>query len=116
MIPFSFSDSGGIQQVLFTGFSQPLGKLAVIDFKTSKGFYDGYDMQIAAYAYAYAENTGREADEIGILRLDKLTGEPFYKDYTKKREAAFDTFCFLLQFYYRYKKRRLKNNPFVGEK
>ena len=31
MVPLSLSDSDGIQQVLLTGFSQTLGKLAVID-------------------------------------------------------------------------------------
>jgi len=40
------------------------GKICVIDFKSSKGFYDGYDEQIAAYRCA--------SDEMGFMFEDSL--------------------------------------------
>lgn len=109
------------------------GGLYVIDFKSSKGFYDGYDMQIAAYRYAREnlnEETGKvqvtsrtgeyeeeyssvKIDGMGVLRLDKETGLPEWKDYSKNYEQKLDAFKFLIGFYYRQKNRRLKDNPIV---
>jgi len=81
-----------------------------IDFKSSKGFYDGYDKQISAYKYADGEYPDAG---IGVLRLDKETGIPEWKDYSKKYDKAINSFHKLVDFYYSDKKRRLKNNPFV---
>lgn len=86
------------------------GKVMLIDFKTSKAFYDDeMGMQVAAYALAYTKKTGEVVDEIGVLRLDKITGTPFYKSYTKKRKVYEKSFLLLLDYYYTIKKRRLKN-------
>lgn len=91
------------------------GRLMTVDFKTSKRIYDEYAMQIAAYDYAVEEMTGIKSDGVGVLRLDKETGIPEWKDFTKKRERSLHSFLALLQFYYLQKDRRLKNNPFVKE-
>jgi hypothetical protein len=92
------------------------GKVYVVDFKSSKGFYDGYDLQLAAYRLAFEGMMTDEDDYniegMGILRLDKETGVPEwkeYRDYTRKRQA----FLALLEFYYKVKKRRLKGNRHV---
>lgn len=103
------------------------GKVNCIDFKSSKGFYDGYDMQVIAYKYAresmswkydikghtgdiVKEYSPIEIDGCGVLRLDKITGKPEYKDYTKDMNVKYTAFLYLLSFYYIYKKRKLKNN------
>jgi len=101
-----------------------------IDFKSSKGFYDGYDMQVAAYTKARNSMSGKykiktlessyekeyskiDIKHCGVLRLDKLTGEPEFKDYTKTLDQKAKAFNYLLDFYYMYKKRRLKHNKRV---
>lgn len=51
------------------------GKLCVIDFKTSSGFWDEYRFQTAAYQCAAEEEGSKyDADRI-IARFDKNTGE-----------------------------------------
>ncbi len=87
-------------------------KKYLIDFKSSKGFYDGFDMQLAAYRVGAAEN-GEHTEGCGILRLDKETGLPEWKDYTNKQDQAEAAFLALLRFFYLQKNRRLKNNPFI---
>lgn len=52
------------------------GALAVVDWKTSNGVYVEYILQIAAYAVAYLEETGRKVDKAILIRLDKITGIP----------------------------------------
>jgi len=108
-----------------------------IDFKASKGFYDGYGKQIASYKYAresFEKSTSLDIatkmkddkivefthiinpikiDGIGILRLDKETGQPEWKDYTKHYDRKIESFLSLLDYYYKDKKRRLKNNKRV---
>ena len=91
------------------------GHLYLIDFKTSKGFYDDYKKQLAAYREAYNYSFGYSIENIGCLRLDKDTGECEWKDYTKGADKAFDAFTSLLGFYYKDKKRRLNNNPRAKE-
>jgi hypothetical protein len=87
-------------------------KKYLIDFKSSKDFYDGFDMQLAAYRIGAAE-LGEQTEGCGILRLDKATGVPDWKDYTDKQDAAQAAFLALLRFYYLQKNRRLKNNPHI---
>ena len=87
------------------------GRLTILDFKTSKGFYDGYELQLTGYRIAYMSNQDSFFDtnkpDLGILRLDKKTGLPEYKDYTNLYKP--EAFNYLVNFYYAYKKRRLKN-------
>jgi hypothetical protein len=71
------------------------GKMTVIDFKTSKAFYmDQYGPQIAAYRSV----VGAEAS--GILRLDKTTGLPEYKDFSKRYKKDLAVFQAMVNLYY----------------
>jgi hypothetical protein len=55
------------------------GKLAVIDFKTSKSVYAEYQLQVAAYMHALNE-MGHERPEIGlIVRLPKAESDPGFE-------------------------------------
>ncbi len=83
------------------------GKLYIIDFKTSKAHYPKNAVQLAAYKVAYEEMTGLDVEGVGVLRLDKITGEPDWKDYTNVWERQFQTFLGLNQVWHNYKKRRL---------
>jgi hypothetical protein len=86
------------------------GRITIIDFKSSKGFFDGYDLQVTGYLIAYMsmqDSFSLEKPDLGILRLDKETGQPEYKDYTKKYKP--EAFNHLVNYFYAYKKRRLNN-------
>jgi hypothetical protein len=108
------------------------------DFKTSKAIYPEYYMQIAAYNHAriacngikvklhYQFDNNEYDKEITykeyniqkqcIIRLDKTTGDFEFKDCTEKTDRQYIAFCHLVNFYYAFKKRKLKNNPFVSGK
>lgn len=47
------------------------GKLAIVDFKTSKGVYADYWVQVATYADFWEEIHGEKIEEIHILRFGK---------------------------------------------
>jgi len=79
------------------------GKLALVDFKTSKGVYNEYRYQVAAYLYADQEESGDKYEECWIIKFDKDDGnfeahkiEDFEDDYkaflgalqVKKREKV----------------------------
>lgn len=86
------------------------GRRLVLDFKTSGGFWDTYRMQIAAYRSA-AEEGGEITDGTAVLRLDKKTGQPEFKEFTERYDRDREAFHKLTEFYYLSKDRRLKNNP-----
>ncbi len=92
------------------------GRVFVIDFKSSKAFYDGYAEQVAAYRHADSLKTPIPSDGCGILRLDKETGEPEFKDVSDGYEHRLAFFFKLLECYYLQKTRRLKGNPFLLRK
>lgn len=85
------------------------GKIYVIDFKSSKGFYSGYDMQVSGYRHAWEKMTSQLADGMGILRLDKITGLPEFKDYSKVYDNKLNAFLRLVDYYYAAANRRCKN-------
>jgi len=107
------------------------GRILLIDFKTSKAIYDSMVMQLSAYAGARSRMSGiykfrntdgeiltEEYKEInidggGILRIDKETGLPEFKDFTDKMERQYDAFLCLVRFYYQEKYRMLKENHWV---
>jgi hypothetical protein len=89
------------------------GRVFLIDFKSSKGFWDGYAEQIAAYRHADSLTTSVPCDGMGILRLDKETGLPEFKDYSDQFETKLAFFFILVQAYYAQKNRRLKGNPLI---
>lgn len=47
------------------------GKLTVADHKSSSGIWPEYRLQLSAYAQAYAEETGQEAEQRVCLRFGK---------------------------------------------
>ena len=107
------------------------GRVMLIDFKTSKAIYDSMVMQLSAYAGARSEMRGTykfrntdgdtlselygeiNIDGAGILRIDKETGMPEWKDFTEKLDRQCNAFLCLVRFYYEEKYRQLKNNPWV---
>ena len=120
----------------FDAIAKINGKTTLLDFKTSKDIYSEMKEQLGAYWFAYKEKKenykieiqGRDEDELsevdltpkykiesfGILRLDKETGFPEWKTYTKKEvKLAGEGFKTLTKYYYQSKKRRLKNNVYV---
>jgi len=54
--------------------------------------------QLSAYANAYEEMTKETIEGVGIIRLDKDTGLPEWKDYTDQRDISFKMFLCLLDF------------------
>lgn len=88
------------------------GKRMVVDFKTSARIYNEYSMQIAAYKFA-AEEEGTYTDGCGILRLDKKTGLPEWRDCSENYDRHLAAFLSLLKCYYLTAERRLKNNKFA---
>lgn len=87
------------------------GVIYVIDFKTSKAHYRDYALQIAGYTQAYNSMcTEVYVKHAGILRLDKNSGLPNFKDYSKDLSRMTEAFNHLLDFYYTFRRRRL-NNP-----
>lgn len=66
------------------------GVKSVIDWKTSKGIYPEYHLQVAAYAQAWEEYTGDLVDQTIVLRLDKATGR--YQVGAKSRREWVDNY------------------------
>jgi len=72
------------------------GELYVIDWKTSKAFYlETMGAQIAAYRSCFPEAVG-----CGVLRLDKETGLPEWKDFSKRYESDLAVFNGMVSLYY----------------
>ena len=116
----------------------------LIDFKTSKAFYPEYALQLGAYkearqimegeylfeheyetiengekvkAYTNTTHNYPKIDILGagVLRLDKETGLPKWKDYTPKINRYSAAFSKLVEFFYLFKDRRLQNNKWAQE-
>jgi len=86
------------------------GKRFVCDWKTSGSIYDTFPLQVASYREA-AKEMGIHTDGEIIVRLDKNTGKFETKGFSDHHEKHFQSFLRLLDFYYTFKARRLKNNP-----
>ena len=67
----------------------------VIDWKTSKAHYPEMRYQIAAYRSANPNVVGS-----GVLRLDKETGMPDWKDHSKTYEKDLQVFNNMVELYY----------------
>ena len=74
------------------------GKKYLIDVKTSKGFYKEMPLQLSAYCAAYEEMTKNKITGMGIIRLSKEDGLPYWRDYTEERDVSFQQFLCLLDF------------------
>lgn len=86
------------------------GKRTLIDFKSSKGFYSAYELQLAGYMSGLMEYDNILPETAGILRLDKVTGIPEWKEYPNVNDKI-KVVEKLAEVYYMIAKRRLKNNP-----
>ncbi len=87
----------------------------LIDFKTSKGFYNTFGLQLGGYYRSLKEyKMPFRVTGAGVLRLDKQTGIPEFKDYSKDIERHAKNAALLARLYYSLAKRRLKNNPYVS--
>ena len=60
------------------------GRKYIIDLKTSSCIYEEMLLQLSGYKNAYEEINIDRGHRVGILRLDKITGEPEWKEYTNK--------------------------------
>jgi len=76
-------------------YGECFGKLYVIDWKSSKAIYPEYRYQVAAYRSCKPDAVG-----CALLRLDKTTGEPEFRDYTKKYEEDLAVFNCMVDLYY----------------
>jgi len=88
----------------FYGFMD--GKRTIIDWKSAKGIYDEYLYQVAAYREAFnrtpelVKKLGGPIERSGILRLDKETGMPEWKDISDTHELNAKAFMHLKDFYH----------------
>ena len=97
----------------FDAIGEIEGKHYLIDFKSSKGHYSEYELQLAGYFSALREyDMPFKVETSGILRLDKVTGLPDWKEYPDVYDKI-ETVEKLAEVFYMLKKRRLKNNPMV---
>lgn len=85
------------------------GRLLVVDWKTSGALHDTFPLQICAYQQA-AKEMKIHTDGVAVVRFDKYTGAYEFQDYTKGREKYLHSWLKLLDFFYAYKQRRLRNN------
>ena len=76
-------------------------KLFVLDFKTSGGFWEPeYCMQLSSYRNAYEEMFNEKVRGMGILRLDKNDGMPYFKSYSNKEyKKSLKMFLHLIKYY-----------------
>lgn len=73
----------------------------VVDFKSSKAIYPEYRYQIAAYRYMFnLQYPELKAKQCGILRLDKETGYPEYKDTSKTYKPDLNVYHKMVELYY----------------
>lgn len=67
------------------------GLLTLLDYKTSKGIYDEYWLQAAAYAKAKEEEGKYKFDQIGVLRIPK-TGRDFEVGFRNDQDELYEVF------------------------
>ena len=87
------------------------GKLYVTDWKTSAAIYNDYRYQIAAY-----RSTDPEVEGCGVLRLDKKTGYPEWKDFSKTYTEDLFVFNKMVELYFARHKRIAKKAGWGNEK
>ena len=85
-INFDWGYAGRLDLVAYVN-----GKLTTIDHKAAKGIYEDGPLQVASYDYAYDDmvekgilETPGPTEGSAILRLDKETGLPEYREYSKE--------------------------------
>jgi len=76
-------------------------RLYINDHKTASAIYPEYLMQLASYAHAYEERTGRVVEGGGITLLDKQTGLPMWHGFSREELATpFKQFVLLCEFWH----------------
>lgn len=77
------------------------GRLALLDWKSSKGLYPEYNLQTAAYVKAYEEETGERVDVRYLIRLGKEDGAFEVKElpYRYQLEADYQAFLVAKKLY-----------------
>jgi len=83
-----------IAKIKCKGWHKP--RTYLVDLKSSKAHYDEHLYQVACYASFMGLP---KLDGIGVLRLDKLTGEPDWKDYTSEWKHGFKVYKTLRELY-----------------
>lgn len=77
------------------------GKVCLLDLKTSKAIYPEMLLQISAYRKMYEEVTNTKIQKLSILRLDKITGNFEWKEYTiKEYRKALKMFIYLTKYWH----------------
>jgi ATP-dependent exoDNAse (exonuclease V) beta subunit len=80
----------------------PDGRIILLDWKTSKGLWPEYHLQVIAYKEAAEEMTGEKIDDVEIVRFGK-EGNPFnpktdrYIVPREKHDYLFNTFAHALE-------------------
>ena len=64
----------------------------MIDWKTSKGIYNSYLLQVAAYAYANAEMKSKPIDALAVVQLGSKTKRGYSVKFVEDRKLCFKTF------------------------
>lgn len=89
------------------------GKIYLLDWKSSKACYPEMGLQLAAYRIATNEMIKSKdlklpiPQGIAVVRLDKETGLPTFKDYSKKYMKFKKAWIALCTFYYNFQDRRI---------
>ena len=92
------SSAHGYAGTLDGVFEDPHGRLLLVDYKTSNAVYETYLLQVAAYAYGYAEQEGAEIDGAVIVRIGKAAGPPEIRPITRDElPEMFDAFLAALK-------------------
>ena len=76
------------------------GHVTVIDFKSSKAIYPEHRIQTAAYRSMWNLRLDQEATRNAILRLDKTSGFPEYKDVSKFYKTDLNIYHKMVDLYY----------------
>jgi len=75
------------------------GKLYILDWKTSRGIYDEYWLQSAAYVQAFYEQTGIKVHGVGILQIRDGEVNFLTKSYDEIMTVYFPVFLAAITIY-----------------
>jgi hypothetical protein len=83
-------------------YAEVSGALTLLDFKSSKAHYpDSQVMQLGAYDMAFRERTGNKVEKYMVVRLDKTTGLPDPREYSREEvELGCKRFLAVLEYFW----------------
>jgi hypothetical protein len=77
------------------------GVPTLLDFKSSTGHWPENVMQLGAYDLAFRERTGNKVDRYMVVRLDKVSGLPDPKEYSREDvELGCKRFLAVLEYFW----------------